>query len=95
MPKPKLPAAQQSPARKEQLAELLRLERGFTVPSLSEAIRLLEMRGLVDRSIDAVDGRRWRVVVTQRGRNLLEKATPLVQTTAVQAAVSRGHGAAS
>jgi hypothetical protein len=42
MPKPKLPAAQQSPARRQRLTELLRLERGLTVPSLSEAIRLLE-----------------------------------------------------
>lgn len=42
MPKPELPAAQRLPTPKELLAELLQLEKGLTLPSLSEAIRLLE-----------------------------------------------------
>jgi DNA-binding MarR family transcriptional regulator len=58
---------------------------GLDCATISTLARTLETRGLLDRGIDGLDGRRWRVLVTQRGRNLLEKATPLVEAAANEA----------
>ena len=63
---------------------------GLDRATISALIRKLETRGLVDRGTDAIDGRRWRVILTRRGRTLLDKATPLVEATAMEVAPRRG-----
>jgi DNA-binding MarR family transcriptional regulator len=68
------------------IAESAGLDRATT----STLIRKLELRGLLDRSSDETDGRRWRVMLTQRGRSMLEKATALVEATATEVAPRRG-----
>ena len=57
---------------------------GLDSATTSILIRRLESRGLLDRDIDGTDGRRWRVLLTQRGRSTLEKATALVEATAAE-----------
>jgi DNA-binding MarR family transcriptional regulator len=59
---------------------------GLDSATTSTLIRKLESRRLLDRGIDATDGRRWRVILTQRGRSMLEKATALVDATATEVA---------
>ncbi len=60
------------------IAESAELDHATT----STLIRKLESRGLLDRNIDATDHRRWRIILTPRGRSLLEKATSVVEATA-------------
>ncbi len=57
---------------------------GLDSATTSNVVRKLESRGLLDRNIDAADGRRWRVMLTPRGRSLLEKATSRVDETATK-----------
>jgi MarR family transcriptional regulator, organic hydroperoxide resistance regulator len=57
--------------------------------TISTLVRKLETHGLLDRDIDAIDGRRWRVVLTQRGRTVLEKATERVDAVAADVAPRR------
>jgi DNA-binding MarR family transcriptional regulator len=66
------------------IAQSAGLDRATT----STVVRALETRGLLDRGIDGVDGRRWRVILTQRGRNLLAKATSRVEAVASEAATT-------
>jgi DNA-binding MarR family transcriptional regulator len=54
--------------------------------TISILVRKLETRGLLDRDVDGADARRWRVILTQRGRSLLDKATALVEAAATAAA---------
>jgi DNA-binding MarR family transcriptional regulator len=58
--------------------------------TISNLVRKLEARGLLDRGMDATDGRRWRVILTQRGQRMLEKATSLVEATAADVAPRHG-----
>jgi len=62
---------------------------GLDSATTSILIRKLESRGLLDRDVDSIDGRRWRVTLTQRGRSMLDKATALVEATAAEAAPRR------
>jgi MarR family transcriptional regulator, organic hydroperoxide resistance regulator len=64
------------------IAESAELDRA----TISVLVRKLEDRGLLDRGPHATDGRRWRVILTQRGRRLLEKATALVERAAADVA---------
>jgi DNA-binding MarR family transcriptional regulator len=57
---------------------------GLDGATTSILIRKLEARGLLDRGVDGTDGRRWRVLLTQRGRSTLEKAAALVEATATE-----------
>jgi DNA-binding MarR family transcriptional regulator len=57
---------------------------GLDSATTSTLIRKLESRGLLDRGLDATDGRRWRVRLTGRGRSMLEKATALVEAAATE-----------
>ncbi len=63
-----------------ELAEILHLERG----SLSQALKLLEKRGLVSRRVDTVDRRRTFIELTKAGRKF---DVPAVGT--VERAVAR------
>jgi DNA-binding MarR family transcriptional regulator len=67
------------------IAESAELDRA----TISTLVRKLETRGLLDRGMDAIDGRRWRVILTRRGQSLLEKATSLVEATAADVAPPR------
>jgi DNA-binding MarR family transcriptional regulator len=67
------------------IAESAELDRATT----SILVRKLETRGLLDRGNDVTDGRRWRVILTQRGRSTLAKATSLVEATAADVAPRR------
>ena len=58
---------------------------GLDQATTSTLIRKLDSRGLLDRGIDGVDGRRWRVILTQRGQRTLDRATALVEAAASQA----------
>jgi DNA-binding MarR family transcriptional regulator len=51
---------------------------GFDQATTSKQVKKLEARGLLDRSIDGVDGRRWRVLVTGRGLKVLRRASARV-----------------
>jgi len=44
--------------------------------STSQAVRALEARGLVDRDVDGLDCRAWRVLATDSGKALLARAAP-------------------
>jgi DNA-binding MarR family transcriptional regulator len=62
---------------------------GLDSATTSTLIGKLESRGLIDRDVDTTDGRRWRVILTHRGRSLLDRATALVDATAAEAAPRR------
>jgi DNA-binding MarR family transcriptional regulator len=57
--------------------------------TISNLVRKLESRGLLDRGIDSIDGRRWRVILTTRGQSMLVKATAIVEATAATMAPHR------
>ncbi len=59
---------------------------GLDSATTSTLIRKLESRGLLERDVDTTDGRRWRVVLTQRGRSVLDKASSLVEAAAAKMA---------
>jgi DNA-binding MarR family transcriptional regulator len=67
------------------VAEAAELDRVTT----SILVRKLEARGLFDRGNDATDTRKWRVILTQRGERMLEKATALVEAMAADLAPGR------
>ena len=50
----------------------------------SALMRKLACRGLVDRGIDGFDGRRWRVLLTARGRSVLAEASAVVEAAATE-----------
>jgi DNA-binding MarR family transcriptional regulator len=62
---------------------------GLDSATTSNLMRKLASRGLLDRSTDGIDGRRWRVLLTQRGRTMLDKAAPLVEATATDVVLRR------
>ena len=68
------------------IAESAELDRVTT----SVLVRKLEARGLLDRGNDATDGRKWRVMLTQRGQSTLKKASLLVEAIAADV-VPRRH----
>ncbi len=59
---------------------------GLDTATTSALMRKLGSRGLVDRGIDGLDGRRWRVFLTTRGQKTLEKATLLAEAAAMELA---------
>lgn len=62
---------------------------GLDNATISTLVRKLEGRGLLDRSADTSDRRRWRVMLTPRGKNLLQKAASLVDEAAAGLAPRR------
>ena len=50
--------------------------------TISQIVRKLEARGLVDRGPTFGDARAWRVIVGTRGKELLSRAIPLVRAAA-------------
>ena len=63
---------------------------GLDRATTSTLVQKLETRGLVERSVDGADARKWRVTLTRRGWAELEKATALVEAAAKKAAPGRG-----
>lgn len=51
---------------------------GVTRPSITDALDQLEKRGLLARTRSREDRRAWFIVLTSAGRELAERATPLV-----------------
>ncbi len=78
-------AAAASRAQGDAISQLtIAASAGLDPATISVLVRKLESRGLLDRDVDASDRRRWRVLLTQRGRALLKKATPFVEATATE-----------
>jgi MarR family transcriptional regulator, organic hydroperoxide resistance regulator len=57
---------------------------GLDPATICMVVRTLDKRGLVDRSNDGLDARRWRVMITHRGWSMLAKASVLVDATAAE-----------
>lgn len=54
-------------------------DAGLDKMTVSQAAQALEDRGLIDRGPDGNDSRRWRVVATARGKELLSRAKKRAQ----------------
>jgi DNA-binding MarR family transcriptional regulator len=55
---------------------------GLDEATTSRLVRSLAERGLLDRAETLGDKRAWRVILTRRGRALLQRATPRLEVAA-------------
>jgi len=78
------------PARGARLSDLA--ERSPTTKqALSKAVRSLEQRGYVERRPDPHDGRAQRIVLSNRGRALLEAAVEVIRRIEAEWAETLGE----
>jgi homoprotocatechuate degradation regulator HpaR len=72
-----------------ELSELAR-KAALLMPSLSRIVRELEQRGYMTKAVDPTDMRRMLATLTDRGRTLVERASP--ECEAVNAAIRAAMG---
>jgi len=72
-----------------ELSELAR-KSALLMPSLSRIVRELELRGYMTKTVDQTDMRRMLAALTERGRTLVDKASP--ECEAVNAAIRAAMG---
>jgi homoprotocatechuate degradation regulator HpaR len=72
-----------------ELSELAR-KSALLMPSLSRIVRELELRGYMTKTVDQTDMRRMLATLTERGRTLVDKASP--ECEAVNAAIRAAMG---
>jgi homoprotocatechuate degradation regulator HpaR len=72
-----------------ELSELAR-KSALLMPSLSRIVRELEQRGYMTKTVDQTDMRRMLATLTERGRMLVNKASP--ECEAVNAAIRAAMG---
>jgi homoprotocatechuate degradation regulator HpaR len=72
-----------------ELSELAR-KSALLMPSLSRIVRELELRGYMTKTVDQTDMRRMLATLTERGRMLVDKASP--ECEAVNAAIRSAMG---
>jgi homoprotocatechuate degradation regulator HpaR len=72
-----------------ELSELAR-KSALLMPSLSRIVRELELRGYMTKTVDQTDMRRMLATLTERGRMLVNKASP--ECEAVNAAIRAAMG---
>jgi len=72
-----------------ELSELAR-KSALLMPSLSRIVRELEQRGYMTKAVDSTDMRRMLATLTERGRMLVDKASP--ECEAVNAAIRSAMG---
>jgi homoprotocatechuate degradation regulator HpaR len=72
-----------------ELSELAR-KSALLMPSLSRIVRELELRGYMTKTVDQADMRRMLATLTDRGRMLVDKASP--ECEAVNAAIRAAMG---
>ena len=76
-------------ARSIELSELAR-KSALLMPSLSRIVRELEQRGYMTKTVDPTDMRRMLATLTERGRVLVERASP--ECEAVNVAIRAAMG---
>lgn len=72
-----------------ELSELAR-KSALLMPSLSRIVRELEQRGYMTKTVDSTDMRRMLATLTERGRLLVDRASP--ECEAVNAAIRAAMG---
>jgi len=76
-------------AKSIELSELAR-KAALLMPSLSRIVRELEQRGYMTKTVDQTDMRRMLATLTERGRMLVDKASP--ECEAVNVAIRAAMG---